>query len=313
MDHLAGVFPVVPTPFGPEGEVDEAGFLGLIDFALGCGVDGLVFPGMASEVETLSPDERGRLVAALGAHLGERVPFIVGASDPDPVRAAARAEEGRRAGARAAMIMAPHGLGRDPTAQGAFYQAVAERTSLPIMLQNAPAPMGAGLSPEEVAAVIEATPAIRFVKEETLPCGQHVSRILETTGGRFGGRLDGVFGGAGARYITDELARGAAGTMPALELADIHVALVRAWRRGERAEARRLYTGSLPILLFQAVFRVRATKEVLRRRGLLASTVARAAGPVLDQDDLLELDALLIEARSLFSTHPPDQGARSAA
>lgn len=302
---LSGVFPVLPTPFTPDGDIDEQDFLRLVDFALGCGVDGLVFPGMASEVETLSPAERARLVATLGRHLAGRLPFIVGASDADPLRAAARAEEGRKAGARAAMIMAPYALGRDMAAQGDFYGAVARETSLPIMLQNAPSPMGAGLAPEEVAAVIGAVAAIRFVKEETLPCGQNLSRIFAATSGRDSERLDGIFGGAGARYVTDELARGAAGTMPAIELADLHVTLVRAWRRGDRAEARRLYNASLPLLLFQAVFRVRATKEVLRRRGLLASTVARAAGPVLDPDDLRELDALLADARPVFAIHPP--------
>lgn len=308
MTLLSGVFPVIPTTFTSEGEVDETAFLRLVDLALEWGVDGLVFPGMASEVETLSDEERARLVAAIGRQLDRSLPFIVGASDGDPGRAAARAEEGRRVGARAAMIMAPHGLGREVASQSTFYSGVADGTSLPIMLQNAPAPMGAGLAPEEVAAVVHAVPAIRFVKEETLPCGQHVSRILAATGGRGSERLDGVFGGAGARYVTDELARGAAGTMPALELADLHVALVRAWRRGDRAEARRLYTASLPLLIFQAVFRVRATKEVLRRRGLLASTVARAAGPVLDQDDFRELDALLADARAFLTTHPPATG-----
>lgn len=302
MTKLSGVFPVVPTPFSGDGSVDEAAFLRLVDFALESGVDGLVFPGMASEVETLTPEERGALVAALGRHLEGRIPFIAGASDADPAQAAARAEEGRRAGARAAMIMAPHALGRDPARQAEFFREVAERTELPIMLQNAPAPMGAGLSPEEVAAVVERVPAIRFVKEETLPCGQNVSVIMS----RVGERLDGVFGGAGARYVIDELARGAAGTMPAIELADIHAALVRAWRRGDRATARRLYRESLPMLVFQAVFRVRATKEILQRRGLLESTLARAAGPKLDAHDVRELDALVSDALSLFETHVPN-------
>jgi 4-hydroxy-tetrahydrodipicolinate synthase len=299
---LSGVFPVVPTPFSGDGSVDEAAFLRLVDFALESGVDGLVFPGMASEVETLTPEERGALVAALGRHLSGRIPFIAGASDTDPARAAARAEEGRRAGAQAAMIMAPHALGRDPARQAEFFRAVAECTDLPIMLQNAPAPMGAGLSPEEVAEVVELVPAIRFVKEETLPCGQNVSLIL----GRVGERLDGVFGGAGARYVIDELARGAAGTMPAIELADVHVELVRAWESGDRTTARRLYRESLPVLVFQAVFRVRATKAVLQRRGLLDSTLARAAGPRLDAHDVRELDALVCDARSLFKTYIPD-------
>jgi 4-hydroxy-tetrahydrodipicolinate synthase len=299
---LTGVFPVLPTPFTPQGAVDEPAFLRLVDFALACGVDGLVFPGMASEVETLSPDERGALVAALGRRLAGRVPFIVGASDADPERAAARAEEGRAAGAVAAMVMAPNPLGRDVERQGAFYAAVARGTRLPLMLQNAPAPMGAGLDPGEVAAVARAVEAVRFVKEETLPCGQHVTRILAEAGGA----LEAVYGGAGARYVLDELARGAAGTMPALELADVHVDLMAAWRRGDRAAARRLYTASLPLLVVQMVFRVRLTKEVLRRRGLLAATFARAAGPVLDEGDLAEIGALLTEARPIFRLHPPE-------
>ena len=298
---LHGVFPVLPTPFGPDGAPDEAAFLRLADFAVAAGVQGIVFPGMASEVETLSPEERAGLVAALGRHLGGRLPFLVGASDADPARAAARAREGREAGAAAAMIMAPPGAAGDVPKQVAFFAAVAEGVpGLPLMLQNAPPPNGAGLSPEAVAAVCRAVPAIRYVKEETLPCGQHVSAILAEVGDR----LDGVFGGAGARYVMDELARGAAGTMPAAEMADLHVALVRAFREGDYAEARRLYSRSLPLLLVQAVFRVRLTKAVLAARGLLDSTFARAAGPSLDADDQAELAALLAEAADLFPVHP---------
>jgi 4-hydroxy-tetrahydrodipicolinate synthase len=266
MTRLAGVFPVLPTPFTPENGVDAAAFRRLIDFAVEAGVDGVVFPGMASEVETLSAEERGQMVAVLGAHLGGRLPFIVGASHADPAESVARAREGMAAGAVCAMIMAPPQAGQDVARQIAFYAAVAEGApGLVIMLQNASAPNGAALSPEAVAAVAAAVPAIRYVKEETLPCGQHVTRILAAAQGG----LDGVMGGAGARFVLDELARGANGTMPALELADAHAALWRAWTRGDRAEARRIYTATLPLLMLQMTFRVRATKEVLRRRGLL--------------------------------------------
>jgi len=302
MAMLSGVFPVLPTPFAADGAVDEAAFVRLIDFAVEAGVQGVVFPGMASEVETLSPEERARLVALLGRHLAGRLPFLVGASDADPAAAAARASEGVAAGAIAAMVMAPPGAGRDVAAQAAFYSAVAAGVpSLPIMLQNAPPPNGAGLSPETVAAVCDAVPAVRYVKEETLPCGQHVTRILAATGGR----LDGVLGGAGARFVLDELARGASGTMPALEIADAHAALWAAWQHGDRAEARRIYTLTLPLLGSQMVFRVRTTKEVLRRRGLLSHTAARAGGPVLDAGDMDELGALLATAAPALTIHPP--------
>lgn len=301
MPSITGVFPVLPTPFSPDGAPDTAAFLRLADFAIEAGVDGVVFPGMASEVETLSAAERGALVAALGAHLGGRVPFIVGASHADPVESAARAREGQAAGAVAAMIMAPPHAGQDVAKHVAFYAAVAEAApGIAIMLQNAPAPNGAGLSPEAVAAVTAQVPAIRTVKEETLPCGQHVTRILAAAT-----TLDGVMGGAGARFILDELARGACGTMPALELADAHVALWRAWQRGDRAEARRIYTLTLPLLAFQMTFRVRATKEVLKRRGLLTHTGARAAGPKLDAGDMAEIGELLATAAPTLAMHRP--------
>ncbi|WP_137177252.1 dihydrodipicolinate synthase family protein [Roseomonas sp. AR75] len=301
MTSIAGVFPVLPTPFTPEGPPDVAAFLRLADFALESGVDGVVFPGMASEVETLSAEERAEMVAALGRHLGGRTTFVVGASHADPAQSAARAREGQAAGAVAAMIMAPPGCGQDVAQHVAFYRAVAEAApGVVIMLQNAPAPNGAGLPPEKVAAIAAEVPAIRYVKEETLPCGQHVTRILAAAT-----TLDGVMGGAGARFILDELARGACGTMPALELADAHVALWKAWQRGDRAEARRIYTLTLPLLAFQMTFRVRATKEVLKRRGLLTHTGARAAGPKLDDGDLAEIGELIATAKPAMTMHFP--------
>ncbi|WP_376099093.1 dihydrodipicolinate synthase family protein [Roseomonas sp. CCTCC AB2023176] len=293
---LHGVFPVLPTPFGPDGAPDGAAFPRLIDFAVGAGVQGVVFPGMASEVETLLPEERAGLVAALGRHLAGRLPFIVGASDADPARAAARAREGREAGAAAAMVMAPPAAGQDTAKQAAYFAAVAEGVpGLSIMLQNAPPPNGAGLSPDAVAEICRAVPAIRFVKEETLPCGQNVTRILAAAP-----HLDGVLGGAGARFVLDELARGACGTMPALEIADAHADLWRAWQSGDRATARRIYDATLPLLVYQMTFRVRATKEVLRRRGLLDSADARAAGPKPDAMDLEEIGHLLATARPVL-------------
>ncbi len=299
MTALQGVFPVLPTPFTPQGDVDPAAMGPLVEFVVGSGADGVVYPGMASEVETLSPQERLQMVQTVGALLAGRLPLIVGASDADPERAAARAEEGRAVGARAAMIMAPNRCGSDIAAHVAFYAAVAAGTSLPIMLQNAPAPMGAGLSPEQVAEIVRGVPQIRFVKEETLPCGQHVTKILAAVGDR----LDGVFGGAGARYLMDELARGAAGTMPAAELTDVHVAIVRSHRAGDVATARRLYSRTLPLLMVQAVFRVRLTKAVLAARGLLVSQHARAAGPRFDGPDEAECAALIAEAADLFTRH----------
>ena len=81
---LSGAFPVLCTPFRPDGSIDEADFLAVIDFALEAGADGLVYPGVASEVDTLTPDERRSQVALLAKRVAGRVPLVIGASDPDP-------------------------------------------------------------------------------------------------------------------------------------------------------------------------------------------------------------------------------------
>ncbi len=173
------------------------------------------------------------------------------------------------------------------------------------MLQNAPSPIGAGLPPEDVARIAGAVDGIDWVKEETMPCGQNLTRILAASGDG----IRGVFGGAGGRYITDELARGSLGTLPAAELADLHVRLCRAWAAGDEAEARRLFMVSMPLLNFQAVFRMHMTKEVLRLRGVLSQTHVRGAGPRMDAGDRAELHALLRQIAPEFAIHPPFQKA----
>jgi 4-hydroxy-tetrahydrodipicolinate synthase len=81
--------------------------------------------------------------------------------------------------------------------------------------------------------------------------------------------------------------------MPACELCDLHVAQFAAHRAGDAVAVRRWFNRMLPLLNFQAVFRMAVTKEVLRRRGVIMATHVRAAGPVLDEFDLRELDAIL--------------------
>jgi 4-hydroxy-tetrahydrodipicolinate synthase len=297
---LHGAFPVLCTPFRDDGTVDEADFRALIAFFLDCDVDGCVFPGVASEVDTLTAEERAGLVAILGEELAGATPFIVGASDRVPEAVIRHMARGQAAGAQAAMVMAPGHLGDDPGAHVGFFEAVAAGADLPIVLQNAPVPIGAGLSPETVAEIARAVPQIRYCKEETMPCGQNLTRII--TAAR--DAIEGVFGGAGGRYITDELARGSLGTMPASEFADLHVALVRAWARGDEAEARRLFEVSMPLLNFQAIFRMHMTKATLARRGVIRHTFVRGKGPRMDAGDRRELHALLDRIAPELKHHP---------
>jgi dihydrodipicolinate synthase/N-acetylneuraminate lyase len=296
MTQLAGVFPILPTIFHAGGAIDMEGTRNVLDYIIAAGAAGIVFPGLASEYDMLSLDERMEITTALGEWIDGRVPFIVGASHAEAAMAARLAAVGAEAGAVAAMILTPHKHAGDGPAMAAWFNEVHEASGVAIMLQNAPAPMGVGLGVAEVAALAAAVPGIRFVKEETQPSGHRITAVMDETVGK----IDAVFGGAGARYVIDELQRGAIGTMPACEVTEVHVAMLARHADGDLQGARELFERTLPLLSMQAVFRWRLTKAVLLRRGLIASDHVRAPGPALDAWDQRELDALLARIADLL-------------
>jgi 4-hydroxy-tetrahydrodipicolinate synthase len=302
---LQGVCPVLATPFDSGGVPDADALARLVEFAIAAGADALVYPGVASEVDQLSVAERDCLLDVVAAAAGGRVPIVVGASAVDAQTSARHIDKARMLGAAAAMVMAPAQLAGDLPALIDHYRRLDAGHALPIMLQNAPPPAGGGFDMAGVAQVVAAVPSVRYVKEEAMPCGQRITALLGRAELASAKHFIGVLGGAGARYLLDELARGAIGTMPACELVDVHVRLLRAWRAGDRGQARLLYNRSLPLLNFQAVFRWAATKGVLKRRGVIDCARTRAPGPQLDAQDQAELDIMLDEIADLLITTAP--------
>jgi 4-hydroxy-tetrahydrodipicolinate synthase len=294
---LQGILPVLTTPFTEDGQVDPAAMERLVRFALGAGADGVVFPGFASEVDDLSAEERAELLGVVVETVAGRVPVVAGASAPNAELAIGYAREALRSGVRTVMIQAPKSIGISADAVAAFYRQIADAVpEIEIVLQNAPAPRGSDLTPDTILEIVRGNEAITYVKEETLPAGPAITAILAGKPAH----LKGVIGGGGARYIIDEYVRGACGAMPAVEIADAHVALDRAFRSGDVETARSIYMRTLPLLVIQANFRMAFTKFVLTRRGVLTNWVCRAKLPPLDPFDLKEIDAWLAQVDDLL-------------
>ncbi|PXA98650.1 dihydrodipicolinate synthase family protein [Nostoc sp. 3335mG] len=305
MSELKGVLPILPTIFTDAGAVDENGMRRVLDYIIDSGAQGVVFPGLASEYDMLSREERLHLTARIGEWLDGRIPFVVGASTEDSEEVIAYAEAGARTGAAAAMILTPKIYAGDAAGMQRFFEAAHAGSGIAIMVQNAPAPMGIGMKLNDVAALARAVPGILYVKEEAAPSGQRITELSDLAGDS----LAAVFGGAGARYVIDELVRGARGTMPACEITEVHVAMLGAFAAGRVDAARDLFERSLPLLSMQAVFRWRLTKAVLQRRGLIDSTYTRAPGPALDRYDQAELNTLLARMGDLLSIQAPGMAA----
>ncbi|AKO99029.1 Dihydrodipicolinate synthase/N-acetylneuraminate lyase (plasmid) [Marinovum algicola DG 898] len=290
---LKGVLPIVPTPFAKSGEVDEVSLRKVAAHAIEAGAAALVFPGVASEDLYLSAEERRRALGLVADVARGRLPVIAGVNSSDPAEMVEITRMAVEAGADGIMAMAVPGMeGVCGTWFGRIAAALGE--GRPIILQNLFKPRGADLSADEMLALAAEVPAIRYVKEEGIPSGPKVSRLVAGCGPD----LDGVIGGGGARYLLEELDRGAMATMPAIELLDLHVALYRAYAAHDRAEALRLYERSLPLLLIQAPYRMRLTKLILKHRGLIECDDVREPLPEMD-GELTELVLELYERASL--------------
>lgn len=295
---ISGVFPVLPTPFDANLQPDEASLRRLVRYLLASSVDGMTYPGVASEFAQLTEAEREHLSQVVLDEVAGRVPVVIGVSSADAGVTLRLARSAAQAGAAALMVAAPPQWSKAEDQMAHFKALAAAVPGTALMLQNVPPPVGAGLEPEVLLAIVKAVPQIAYIKEESLPSGQRLSVVLANAPSS----LKGVLGGAGGRYITDELRRGACGTMPAIELAEVHVALFAAHRRGDEAAVRQLFTRMLPILNIQAVFRWSLTKEVLLSRGLIAHAGQRIDGPRLDVQDRADVAAFMGDLSDLLIT-----------
>ncbi len=295
---LQGIFPVIPTLFTDDDALDLESQRQVVRFAIDAGAHGLVFPGVASEYNFLTPEERGELIDLVANEVAGRIPIIGGASAPTAPEVIAAGQRVMACGIRHLMIMAPKELGSDLAAHQRFFAEVA--SALPdaeIILQNAPNPVGAGLDAAALIELASGNPAITYVKEETLPSGPSITALQAAAIPH----LNAIFGGGGARYIIDELNRGALGAMPAVELTDLHVALWNAEKAGDHDRARELYRLSLPLLVSQTIYRMRLTKFVLKERGITSALRVRASLPELDDFTRRDVAQMVADLPPRFS------------
>ena len=296
MSRIQGIIPIIPTPFTADGGVDEAGMRRVIDYVLRAGAHGVAFPAMASEFYALTERERVRLTELIVHEVAGAVPVVGTATAQSPQAALELARAVAAAGVDAIMVMPPYVVRDGLPATTRLFAQMASAVDLPLIIQNAPPPLGSAYGPDVIKKLMDEVPQIAYVKEETAPGGQRITKLLSDPPVA----LEGVFGGAGGRYIMDELNRGAIGAMPACEVTELHVRIFDTYQSGDVEGARALYNRSLPLLTFQAVFRMDMTKEVLKRRGIIDSAHVRVGSVALDELDQAELTVLLAEIEDLL-------------
>ncbi|WP_404383024.1 dihydrodipicolinate synthase family protein [Knoellia locipacati] len=290
--RLRGVLPIPVTTFGGDGSLDLDGLRSQVEFSLGHGAHGIVYPGVVSEFYTLTDAERMQAVETVCEAVDHRVPVAVGVTGASTASAVMFAEHAAALDVAAVMTMVPyvqHFFG--PSADFVReHTARVAAVGVPVIMQNAR--VGFPLGAAALADVVAAVPGVRYVKEESNPPTQGMSRVIEA----LGDRIDGVFGGVGGVYLVNELERGAVGTMPSPAFVDRVVAAYAAYVAEGADAAQEAIDVMGSLFTREVLYNVAFHKEVLCRRGVISHPTVRIASPALDKVDLEDLDRMMARA-----------------
>jgi 4-hydroxy-tetrahydrodipicolinate synthase len=241
-----GIYPILYAYFTEAGTLDRRAMDLQVQACLAHGAHGIAILGLATEVGKLDLRERRQLVDWVGEAVGGRVPYAVTVGEPSVPGQVEFVRAAVAAGARWVILQPPAVAGVGEAEYVRFFGAVAERSEVPVAIQNAPGLMATSLSGAALRELSRQHPNVCLLKGEGP--ATYVRQLIEETEGRFD-----VFNGYGGLQLPNSLRAGCVGLIPAPDLFDPQVRvyeLMRSGRPEDEAEAERLYRELLPLIVF---------------------------------------------------------------
>ncbi len=166
MSHtlLRGAGTALCTPFLADGAIDEASLRSFVEWQVSEGIHFVVPMGSTGEAATLTSEEQRRVVEITVEVVNGRVPVVAGAGSNDTARAIATSRMMAEAGATHLLHSSP--MYNKPPQRGivAHFTAIADASSLPIILYNVPGRTGSNMEAETTLKLAE-HPNIIAMKE----------------------------------------------------------------------------------------------------------------------------------------------------
>jgi dihydrodipicolinate synthase/N-acetylneuraminate lyase len=286
-----GIYPIAPTPFLENGDLDLDGMRRVLDCMIDQGVDGICILANYSEQFLLTDSERDQLTDLCLDHVAGRVPVIATTSHFSTRIACERAAKAKKAGAAMLMLMPPYhgtGLRADENGMVEHFAAVAKASNLPIMVQDAPL-SGVTLSVPFLVRLAKEVPLVQYFKIETAQAAAKWRGLIAAGGAS----ILGPFDGEESITLMADLDAGATGTMCSALLPDLIRPVVIDYLAGRRTEAASQYARILPLINYEnRQCGLRATKAMMAEGGVIKyETVRHPLEPLHPQTraGLLEL------------------------
>lgn len=258
-----GVYPAATTQFAEDLSVDFDATQRVQSALVDDGVTGLIILGTCGENNSLEPDEKRDVLQGAVEAVAGRVPVVAGVSELTTARAIQYAKDAEKLGADAIMLLPAMVYVPTPEELQAHFRAVAEATSLPIMLYNNPPAYRVDVDFATLEALRDVSNIVAI--KESAPDPRRFTDVFN----RFGDRYTVM---AGLDDIALEgLFLGASGWVSGLTSAfpTESVRLVAAFNEGRYDEARAIYRWFMPLLHLDAdrdlVQSIKLAEEIMGR------------------------------------------------
>jgi len=237
-----GVMPAVTTKFTPDDQLDLTMFQKSIEAQVDAGVHGIVLGGTLGEASTLLEEEKRILTRKTVEIVQGKVPVLMNIAEQSTKGAIDAAQKAEEDGAQGLMMLPPMRYKAGDRETVEYFKAVANNTSLPIMVYNNPVDYKIEVTLEMFEELLKCN-NIEAVKESTRDIS-NVTRIKN----RFGDRLK-IMTGVDTLAL-ESLLMGAEGWIAGLVCAFPRetVAIYELQKVGRIKEALEIYRWFLPLL-----------------------------------------------------------------
>ena len=239
---FTGMATAIITPMHTDGSIDYEALGRFVEFQIGSGINGLVVMGTTGENATIEPEDQKKVIAYTVEKAAGRVPVIAGTGTNNTEHVLHNTRNACQVGADAVLVVTPYYNKATQNGLVTHFTAVADESTLPVILYNVPSRTGCNLLPKTVAKLSE-HPNIAAIKEATGSLAQMIE-IMHLCGDK----ID-VYSGEDGLTVP-MMAMGAKGTISVLSNVAPRqsVAMTDACLRGDYAAAAKMQCDLLPLI-----------------------------------------------------------------
>ena len=236
-----GMATAIVTPMTADG-IDYEALGRFIEFQIANGINAIVVMGTTGENATIEPEDQKEVIRYTVEKVAKRVPVIAGTGTNNTEHVLHNTKNACEVGADAILVVTPYYNKATQNGLIAHFTAIANASTVPVILYNVPGRTGCNLQPATVAKLAE-HPNIVGLKEAS----GNMSQVVEIFA-RCGDKID-IYSGEDALTVP-MMAMGGAGTISVLSnVAPAEsVAMTDACQAGDYEKAAALQCKLLPLI-----------------------------------------------------------------